>query len=262
MRLLILGGTSEASALAKCLAARPDLAPILSLAGRTSAPAAPPIPFRIGGFGGVAGLSAYIEQEGIDLLVDATHPFAAQMSEHASAAAAACGIPLIVLTRAPWREEPNDRWIRVPDMQAAAKALGEMPRRVFLTIGRLQVEAFTTAPQHFYLIRTIEPPGALALPDHRLLYDRGPYDVAREKALLQEERIDCLVTKNSGGAATYGKIAAARALGLPVVMVERPSSGTDTAIMVHAPQEVLACIDEHREKSVAHRQADLAERGV
>ncbi|ACB97069.1 cobalt-precorrin-6A reductase [Beijerinckia indica] len=244
-QILLLGGTSEASALAKMLARRPDLACLLSLAGRTSAPVAPPISFRIGGFGGIAGLVAFLRDHKIDVLVDATHPFAAIMSDHARVAAREAGVKLITLTRAPWREQEGDHWISVPDMKAATQVLGPIPRRVFLTIGRLQVEAFVMAPQHFYLIRTIEPVEDLPLPDYHVIQDRGPFDAEREAALLVAERIDCLVTKNSGGAATYGKILAARRLGLPVIMVERPETESSAAMVVHAPADVLDLIDAH-----------------
>jgi len=225
MRLLILGGTTEASALAKAVIGWADLDPILSLAGRTRNPAEPPIPFRSGGFGGVAGLKAYLTESKIDAVIDATHPFAAQMSAHAAEACGDLSLPLAMFTRAAWRAVPGDRWTQVTDMEAATAALGETPRRVFLTIGVLQLAAFATAPQHHYLIRTVdEPEAVIGLPDHRLILARGPFAVADEIALMRGERIDMLVTKNSGGKATAAKLAAARELGIAVVMVERPKS--------------------------------------
>ncbi len=225
MRLLILGGTTEASALAKAVVGWADLDPILSLAGRTLNPVEPPIPFRTGGFGGVAGLRAYLTDSKIDAVIDATHPFAAQMSSHAVEACQALGVPLAMFTRAAWRAVPGDRWTQVIDMEAATAALGEMPRRVFLTVGGLQLAAFAAAPQHHYLVRTIDPPEAVAgLPDHRLILARGPFAMPDEIALMRDERIDVLVTKNSGGKATAAKLAAARELGIEVVMVERPKS--------------------------------------
>ena len=157
MRVLVLGGTSEASKLASLLAGQSGISAVLSFAGRTKAPRPPEIPYRIGGFGGVEGLAAYLEAERIDVLIDATHPFAEQMSRHAAIAAAQAKIPLVVLSRPAWRPEASDRWISVADMAAAAAALGQEPKRVFLTIGRLQIEAFAAAPQHFYLVRAIEP---------------------------------------------------------------------------------------------------------
>ncbi len=223
MRLLILGGTTEASALARAVEGWADLDPILSLAGRTENPVLPPIPYRTGGFGGVDGLKAYLTGEKIDAVIDATHPFAAQMSGNAAEACRALDIPLALFTRAAWRPVPGDHWTMVPTMEEAAQALGEVPRRAFLTIGSLQLSAFATAPQHHYLVRSIDPPDAvIALRDHRLILARGPFTVDEETALMQGERIDVLVTKNSGGKATAAKLAAARALSIEVIMVERP----------------------------------------
>ncbi|MDR3373843.1 MAG: cobalt-precorrin-6A reductase [Ancalomicrobiaceae bacterium] len=224
MNLLILGGTTEASRLAERLAGHTKIAATLSYAGRTEAPARQPIPIRIGGFGGVDGLVAYLRDHAIDMVVDATHPFAAQMSEHAVAACALTGTALLVFSRAPWQRQEGDRWIEVADNAAAAAALGATPRRVLMTIGRLGLSAFLTAPQHHYLIRTIDPPDdADVPPDHRLLYARGPFTLADELRLMREEAVDIVVTKNSGGAATYAKIAAARDLALPVVIVQPPA---------------------------------------
>ncbi len=223
MRLLILGGTTEASALARQLAGRADLNPILSFAGRTQGLTAPPIPFRVGGFGGIAGLAAFLTEAKIDAVIDATHPFAAQMSRHAAVACQDLRVPLARFTRPPWGRHDGDRWICVPDMAAAVCALGESPRRVFLTIGGLQLGAFAAAPQHHYVVRSIDPPGPIAaLPSHRLILGRGPFGLADEIALLREERIEVLVSKNSGGAATEAKLAAARALDIEAVMIERP----------------------------------------
>jgi precorrin-6A/cobalt-precorrin-6A reductase len=225
MRLLILGGTTEASALARNVVGWAELEPILSLAGRTQNPVEPPIPFRSGGFGGVAGLKTYLADEKIDVVVDATHPFAAQMSAHAVEACRDLHLPLALFTRAAWRSVPGDRWLPVADMAAATQALGDAPRRVFLTVGGLQLAAFAAAPQHHYLVRTIDPPEAVAaLPDHKLILARGPFAVEDEIALMRDERIDVLVTKNSGGKATAAKLAAARALNIEVIMVERPKS--------------------------------------
>lgn len=224
MRILILGGTTEATALAACLRESSNYAPILSLAGRTRAPDLPPgLPHRIGGFGGIAGLTAYLHSEAIAAVIDATHPFADQMTRHALAACKACAIPLARFTRPPWRRVPGDDWREVPSAAEAAVALGADPRRVFLTIGRLQLAAFAAAPQHAYLIRCIDPPAPMPdLPHSRLLLARGPYSEAAEIALLQRERIDLMVSKNSGGSATYAKIAAARHLGLKIIMITPP----------------------------------------
>lgn len=245
MRLLILGGTTEASALAKRIAGRRDLEPVLSFAGRTRSPVPPPIPFRVGGFGGVRGLKEFLGEAKIDAVIDATHPFAAQMSGNAAAACCDLGLPLAVLTRPAWREVDGDHWTRVPDMDAAVRTLGESPRRVFLTIGGLQLAGFAAAPWHYYVVRTIEPPDAIrSLPSHRLILVRGPFSIADEIELMRHERVDVLVSKNSGGAATEAKIAAARALGIEVMMVERPRSGDRPSF--GSIDAVEAWIDTHR----------------
>ncbi len=245
MRLLILGGTTEASALARRIAGRQDLDPILSLAGRTRSPVPPPIPFRIGGFGGIPGLKTYLIEGRIAAVVDATHPFAAQMSRNAAIACGELAIPLAMLTRPAWRKQAGDRWISVADMKAAVRALGERPRRIFLTVGALQLAAFAAAPHHHYLVRAIDHPhGMAALPSHKLILARGPFSVENEMALMEGERIEVLVTKNSGGAATEAKIVAARALGVEVVMVERPA--TEDARSLYTVEAVLAWIADHR----------------
>jgi precorrin-6A/cobalt-precorrin-6A reductase len=246
MRLLILGGTSEASALAAALARRSDLTAVLSLAGRTAAPEVPPIPHRIGGFGGIAGLSDYLAAERMDAVVDATHPFAAQMSRHAAEACRARGLPLAAFTRPPWHPGEGDNWIEVPDMSAAVTALGSAPRSVFLTVGRLSLPAFAEAPQHRYVIRTIDVPDGLdRLPNHRLIQARGPFDATAEEELMRREGAEVLVTKNSGGAATYGKMEAAGRLGLPVIVVQRPARPEDVPVL-HDLYAVLDWIEAHR----------------
>ncbi|EIM28427.1 cobalt-precorrin-6A reductase [Microvirga lotononidis] len=223
MRILILGGTTEASALAARLAGRSDVSPLLSMAGRTSDPRPMPIPTRIGGFGGVAGLAAFLREESIEAVIDATHPFAAVMSRNAAEACALAKVPLLALRRPAWTPQSGDHWIEVPSMEAAVQALGKSPRRVFLTVGRLELASFAAAPQHTYLVRTIEPIGdALPVPNVVAIQDRAPFHDAAERTLMQRERVDVVVTKNSGGSATYPKIAAARSLGLPVVVVARP----------------------------------------
>jgi precorrin-6A/cobalt-precorrin-6A reductase len=238
MRVLILGGSSEASRLAARLAEEPAFKPILSLAGRTQNPAPPPIPYRIGGFGGVDGLVGYLEEAGVDCLVDATHPFAERMSANAEAAAAATGTPLVVFTRPPWTPQRGDRWRECADAASAALALGAVPRRVFLTVGRLQLPAFEAAPQHDYLIRTIDPPQpAPSLPHCRVILARGPFTIDAEVELMRDARVDALVTKNSGGEATRAKLDAARALGLEVVLIRRPQS--PSAPIFHTLEAVM-----------------------
>ncbi|MDB5359175.1 MAG: precorrin-6x reductase [Rhodospirillales bacterium] len=219
IRLLILGGTGEAAALARHLADRPNLHVISSLAGRVAAPVLPPGAVRIGGFGGVEGLAAYLAAEGIDAVVDATHPFAARMSFHAAEACKRLGVPLLAFVRPAWAPEPGDRWLPVADMAAAAALCRG---RVFLTVGRQELAPFAPSDAWF-LIRAIDPPDGPLPAHHQLMLKRGPFTLADEIALLRDHQIDLLVSKNSGGPATHAKIAAARARGLPVVMVERPA---------------------------------------
>jgi precorrin-6A/cobalt-precorrin-6A reductase len=251
-RILILGGTTEARRLAEHLALRPDLAVTLSLAGRTAAPAALPVPTRVGGFGGAEGLAAFLEAQAIDVLIDATHPYAVQISANAVEAAARARVPLLALERPAWEPVDGDHWIEVADMPAAVTALGSTPRRVFLALGRNELRPFEAAPAHFYLIRSVDPvEPPLALPDAIYLTGRGPFNEAAEHALLVQHRIEIIVAKNSGGTATYGKIAAARGLGLPVIMLQRPPPRAEAARSV---EEVLARLD--------HVLASTAARGV
>jgi precorrin-6A/cobalt-precorrin-6A reductase len=245
MRLLILGGTTEASALARRIAGRRDLKPVLSFAGRTRQPVPPPIPFRVGGFGGIEGLKTFLAEERTDAVIDATHPFAARMSHHAVVACRDLSLPLAVLCRPAWRQTEGDRWTGVADVAAAVRALGEVPRRVFLTIGGLQVGWFARAPWHHYIVRTIETPETIgSLPSHRLILARGPFAVEDEINLMRDAAVQVLVSKNSGGAATEGKITAARALGIEVVMVERPRPGEGPCFT--SVDAVEAWIDGHR----------------
>jgi precorrin-6A/cobalt-precorrin-6A reductase len=243
MKVLILGGTSDASRLARLLADRPDVDATISLAGRTARPAPLPLPTRIGGFGGAAGLADHLRAEGIDVLVDATHPFAERISRNAAEAAAAAGVPLVALVRASWEAVPGDRWTVVGTLAEAANALGPVPKRVLLTVGRLGLDAFAAAPAHDYLVRSIDDPGPLPVPRARVILERPPFDEAAERALMTRERIEVVVTKNSGGPATYGKIAAARALGLPVVLVSPPARPAVPA--VGDPDAVVAWLDAH-----------------
>lgn len=222
-RLLILGGTGEARALAERAARLPGLEVVTSLAGRTRAPALPKGRFRTGGFGGADGLAAYLEEAAIDLVIDATHPFAARISRHAAEASARIGRPHLMLVRPPWPRESQDRWIEVADLKSAAAALGGLARRVFLTVGRQELGNFARLRDCRFVVRLIEPPAVpLPLADAELIIARGPFALEDERRLMTTHRIEALVSKNSGGDATYAKIAAARALGLPVVMVSRP----------------------------------------
>jgi len=222
-RVLLLGGTSGASQLAQALH-RAGVPAVFSYAGVTQAPVEQPLPTRTGGFGGVQGLVQFMRSERITHVVDATHPFAAQMSGNACAACEATGTALLALERAPWVAQAGDRWIDVPDMDRAAAALPQQPARVFLAVGRKQLAAFAQQPWHHYLLRLVDAPGpgGLPLPDTTLVLGRGPFSAQDDEALLRTHRIGWLVAKNAGGEATRGKLDAARALGLPVVMVQRP----------------------------------------
>ena len=222
MRALILGGTGDANELANRIAqARIDA--IYSYAGRTRIPLPHPLPTRVGGFGGGKGLANFIRGERITHLIDATHPFAVQMSRHALEACAATGTPLIALERAPWTRSANDRWIEVADIDAAPAALPEMPARVFLAIGRQHLSAFAAKPQHAYTLRFVDrPDGPLPLQNAELVVSRGPFTLADDLKLMRTRDIEWLVARNSGGAGARAKIDAARELGLPVVMIARP----------------------------------------
>jgi precorrin-6A/cobalt-precorrin-6A reductase len=225
LRVLILGGTTQASALTAHLAGHARYDAILSLAGRTRNPLLPNLRHRIGGFGGSAGLANYLRMEAIDVLIDATHPFAEQISANAVIAAQETNTPLAIFTRPVWTPGVGDQWRDFPDATSAAYALGEEPRRVFLTIGRQQLAAFEIAPQHNYLIRSIDAPDPVpALPHHKLLLARGPFTFEDEQALMRDAGIDILVSKNSGGDATRAKLDAARALGIDAYTIARPQS--------------------------------------
>jgi precorrin-6A/cobalt-precorrin-6A reductase len=226
--LLILGGTTEGYNLAEAAIGLPGLRVISSLAGRVDQPRLPVGEVRIGGFGGVAGLADFLIQEKIDFIIDATHPFASRMGWNAASASAEAGVKLLRLERLAWQPGPGDDWQLVTDWPAAAAVLrndaGHAPaRRVFLAIGRQELAHFAGLDEIWFLIRSVEAPDAsLHFAQSELLLARGPFRLNDELALLQQHRIDCLVCKNSGGTATDGKLAAARELGIRVVMLARP----------------------------------------
>jgi precorrin-6A/cobalt-precorrin-6A reductase len=251
MRILVLGGTLEARQLCEQLARRPELSVTVSLAGRTAAPAAMAVAVRSGGFGGAAGLAAYLAEARIDLLIDATHPYAAIISANAAAAAEQTKIRILALRRPPWVAQQDDRWIEVTDLPEAVRALGEKARRAFLALGRKDLTPFEAAPQHHYLIRSVDPvTPPLDLLRAEYITARGPFGEADELALLEANRVEIIVAKNSGGMSTYGKIAAARALSLPVIMPRRPTLPDVPA--VERVEDVLAALG----------HGDLAARGV
>ena len=221
--ILILGGTTEARELATELAGlRPETQVTISLAGRVSRPGALPGDVRIGGFGGAEGLAAWLREHHVDAVVDATHPFAETITANAAQAGSATGVPVIVLRRPGWQPGPGDNWHPVDSLAEAADALPGLGRRVLLTTGRLGLAAFAHLAQLHFVVRSVEPPEPPMPPDVEVLLARGPFTVADEAALLREHRIDVVVTKDSGGAATAAKLTAAREAGVPVVVVRRP----------------------------------------
>jgi precorrin-6A/cobalt-precorrin-6A reductase len=257
MRVLVLGGTTEASELTRLLAADPRFETTVSLAGRTANPRVQPVPTRIGGFGGADGLVAWLKQHATQAVVDATHPYADQISSNAVAACARLAIPLASIVRPAWEPRAGDKWLAVASAEAAADALGPESRRIFLSLGRLELGAFAGKPHHHYIARTIDPPGDVTLPpDIKMLFARGPFDREAETTLLRRENIDMLVSKNSGGAATYGKIEAARQLGIPVVMIARPDKPCG-----HAVENAEAAMI-WLEQRLAHRTTSCSARGV
>jgi len=222
MRALILGGIADASLLAAEIA-RAGLDAVYSYGGRTRAPADQPLPTRIGGFGGVSGLADYIRGEGITHVIDATHPFAAEMSRNAVEACAETKTPLIALERAPWTKAPGDVWVEVSDVAAAVAALPEAPANVFLAIGRQHIAPFASKPQHAYTLRFVDPPEAPLPFAADVIVSRGPFTLEGELEMMRSRGIDWIVARNSGGDGARAKIDAARMLGLPVIMITRPA---------------------------------------
>jgi precorrin-6A/cobalt-precorrin-6A reductase len=223
MRALILGGTGDANQLAQALV-REKIDAIYSYAGRTQIPLGHSLPVRIGGFGGVQGLADFIRKERITHVIDATHPFAAEMSRHAIEACAETRIPLVALERAPWMRSSGDNWIEVGDINEAVAALPEQRSRIFLAIGRQQLLPFAAKPQHAYTLRFVDAPeGALPLPGAEVIVSRGPFTLEGDRELMRIRGIELLVARNSGGSGARAKIDAARELALPVIMIARPA---------------------------------------
>ncbi|HVH77895.1 MAG TPA: cobalt-precorrin-6A reductase [Stellaceae bacterium] len=250
-RLLILGGTGEAAALARSVLARfgDGIEMTTALAGRTRHPGPIPGMIRIGGFGGASGLADYLQTHRIDRLIDATHPFASDISSTARLACDQIGVPRLLLLRPPWRRHPLDRWIEVDTVEAAAQIVGRVGRRALLTVGAREVAAFATANSVRFLVRMIDPPREpLPLRFHEVVLGRGPFALVEEHHLLQRHAIDVLVCKASGGAATEAKLVAARDLSLPVIMVRRPPAERGLSVdTVEAALDWLAGLDERPE---------------
>jgi precorrin-6A/cobalt-precorrin-6A reductase len=246
LRVLILGGTFEANELARRLAADARMCPTLSYAGRTANRRPALTPIRVGGFGGANGLAEYLKREAIDVLVDATHPFAVQISGNAASAAASANVALIVLERPAWQPGPLDRWTFVPDLYAAVAALPSDPSRIFLAVGRQSIAPFAAKPQHHYLIRVIEPPEVpKGLTSYEIVSQRPPFRCDIDAALLRSKRIDLVVTKNSGGTAAFAKLKAARQLGVPVIIIDRPVR--PSSAVVESVDDVIMELDHHHD---------------
>ncbi|MET9087895.1 cobalt-precorrin-6A reductase [Streptomyces sp. NPDC004237] len=223
MHVLILGGTGEARRLAELLTAEaPDLTVTSSLAGRVAAPRLPPGEVRIGGFGGAEGLADWLAAHHVDALIDATHPFAGTISFNAAEAAATAHVPLLALRRPGWVAGDGDVWHETGSLEEAAELLPALGRRVFLTTGRMGLAAFAHVADLWFLVRSVDAPVPPVPPRTEVLLDRGPFTLDGERELLRRHRIDVVVTKDSGGAATAPKLTAAREAGVPVVVVRRP----------------------------------------
>ncbi len=226
VHLLILGGTAEAARLAAAARRRfgTGVAVTSSLAGTTRAPRPVAGAVRIGGFGGAPGLAEWLRRENVGLVVDATHPFADKISANAREACAAVKVPRLVFSRPPWKPKQGDRWRNVSGLDTAAALLPDIAKRTFLSVGSLRLGAFAGLDGVHLVVRMVDPPAApLPLADCSVILGRGPFDAEAERDLLRRERIDTVVSRNSGGAATYAKIEAARELSLPVAMVAPPA---------------------------------------
>ncbi|MFI1413267.1 cobalt-precorrin-6A reductase [Streptomyces sp. NPDC020707] len=222
MHVLILGGTTEARRLAGLLHGTPGLALTSSLAGRVANPRLPPGEVRVGGFGGAEGMAAWLREHAVDALVDATHPFAGTISFNAASAAALAQVPLLALRRPGWDPVEGDAWHEAGSLEAAARLLPGLGRRVFLTTGRMGLAAFAHLDDLWFLVRSVDAPEPPYPARMEVLLDRGPFTLDGERELLRRHRVDVLVTKDSGAAATAPKLTAAREAGVPVIVVRRP----------------------------------------
>ncbi|MGV8871879.1 MAG: cobalt-precorrin-6A reductase [Rhodococcus sp. (in: high G+C Gram-positive bacteria)] len=245
VRVLILGGTSESRALAAAVDGVPGIQTITSLAGRVAHPILPVGQTRIGGFGGPDKLAVWLRDNAVDVVVDATHPFAATIGAHAESATRAAGVDLLVLTRPPWTSEEGDRWTSVASLPDAAAAITP-GSRVFLTTGRQGVHHFASVDHSWFLVRAIDPPTDRVPPHMTLQLGRGPFDIDHESKVLADNRIDLLITKNSGGDMTRAKLDAARAASIPVLIVARPAAPTSAPIVYEVETAVAWLTDRLR----------------
>lgn len=248
MHVLLLGGTTEAGQMATALV-KAGIDAVYSYAGRTKSPVSQPLPTRVGGFGGVAGLIEYLRATNITHVIDATHPFAAGMSTNAFQACRDLALPLIRLERPPWVAQNGDNWTLVARIEDIPAMLPDAPSRVFLAIGKQQIGLFANRPQHHYVLRLVDAPDmALPLPNTTVLLARGPFTTQGDKALMQEHSITHIVAKNAGGTGAWAKLDAARMLGLPVIMADRPILPGDTIAKDVA--EVMTWLDHSADRGV------------
>ncbi|MFF8654054.1 cobalt-precorrin-6A reductase [Streptomyces huasconensis] len=243
MHVLILGGTTEGRRLAELLAGEAGRRVTSSLAGRVAAPRLPPGEVRVGGFGGAEGMAAWLREHRVDALIDATHPFARTISFNAASAAATAHVPLLALRRPGWVAGEGDDWHPVGSLEQAARVLPALGERVFLTTGRMGLAAFAGPEPDlsalWFLVRSVDAPEPPFPARMEVLLERGPFTLDGERELLRAHRIDVVVTKDSGGAATAPKLLAAREAGIPVVVVQRPP--VPEAVPVAAtPEEAAA----------------------
>ncbi|CCB72428.1 cobalt-precorrin-6A reductase [Streptantibioticus cattleyicolor] len=243
MHVLILGGTTEARRLAEVLDAVPGRRVTSSLAGRVASPRMPPGEVRVGGFGGAEGLAGWLRDHAVDVLIDATHPFAGTISFHAARAAATAHVPLLALRRPGWVPVEGDRWHEAASLEEAARLLPDLGRRVFLTTGRMGLATFAALDDLWFLVRSVDPPQAPHPARMDVVLDRGPFTLDGERELLRRHRVEVLVTKDSGGAATAPKLTAAREAGIPVVVVRRPPVPEGVPV-VSGPEEAARWIGE------------------
>ncbi len=247
--ILLLGGSSEGFELANRLNNHPTFHVISSLAGRTSLPRKPKGAFRTGGFGGIKGLSTYLQDNNIHALIDATHPYAQIISQNAAAAAKATNTPHIHLCRPAWQKTKTDHWIETNNATDSAKLLTFEQSPIFLTIGRTDLTAFLTRPELTFLTRAIEhPPEQETLPSNfKFIYAKGPFSYDDEVQLMQQHGIKALVSKNSGGKHAYAKIKVARTLQIPVIMIKRPTKPNSPS--AETTEQIINWLDQIRTKS-------------
>lgn len=241
MHVLILGGTTEGRRLAESLHGDGTIRVTSSLAGRVATPRMPPGEVRVGGFGGAAGMAHWLREHAVDAVIDATHPFAGTISFNAAAAALDAHVPLLALRRPGWVPGDGDEWHPAGSLEEAAERAAALGSRIFLTTGRMGLASFAHIEDAWFLVRSVDPPRGPCPPRMKVLLDRGPFTLDGERELLRRHRVDVLVTKDSGGAATAPKLTAAREAGVPVVVVRRPPTPGGVRVAASA-QEAAAWV--------------------